>query len=361
MTPGFVQTISAGKRGGIQQVSAGYAAGFPEIGVPILTIASLPRDLSPDYDHKLSTLVADETIASPWKWLDLPGARRWRRSEAFRKAAGFIAHNGHSINFLRMCAPKGRPIISVCHMEKLGRRLAADVILCLTEVQKAQALRELGGKAAGKTVAVVGNPLALAPVADAQALAGSRLRNPRVTIGTLCNLEDRKALDVLLKALVVVRSQGVDAVVKFGGVGSLREELERLARELGLADQVEFVGHVADRDAYFAGLDIFCLPSRIEPFGLALIEAMSRALPVCASDTEGPLEILNSEDVGLTFRTDDPEHLARQLLRLAGDPDKSRTMALAAERRATAEYAAPAVARKIVRVVEGHAAMFGGA
>lgn len=356
MAPGFVQTISAGKRGGIQQVSAGYASGFPEIGRPILTIASLPADLSPDYAYPMSELVADPTIASPWKWLDLAAAARWRRSEAFRTAAGFIAHNGHSIDFLRRCKPKAAPIISVCHMEKLGRRLAADVILCLTEVQKVQALRELGAKARGKTVAAVGNPLALAPVADAEALASHRLRSKRIVVGTLCNLEDRKALDVLLKAVAQLRGRGLNVAVRFGGVGSLREMLGGLAQELGLADHVEFVGHVEDRDAYFRTLDIFCLPSRIEPFGLALIEAMSRALPVVASDTEGPVEILNTEAVGLTFRTDEAQDLARQLERLISEPDQARSMALAAERRAIGEYSAPAVARKIVRVVEEHAA-----
>jgi hypothetical protein len=119
---GIVQTISASKRGGIQQVSAGYADGFSQIGAPILTVADLPRNLHADYRHDRSELITDRTIASPWKWLNLAAAARLRGSPQFMSASAFIAHNGHTINFLRICAPKARPIVSVCHMEKLGRR-----------------------------------------------------------------------------------------------------------------------------------------------------------------------------------------------------------------------------------------------
>ena len=60
----------------------------------------------------------------------------------------------------------------------------------------------------------------------------------------------------------------------------------------GLAGCAGFPGWVDDKPAFFAGIDVFCLPSHHEPFGIVLIEAMAQAMPIVATDSEGPSEIL---------------------------------------------------------------------
>jgi len=350
----FIQTISAGKRGGIQQVSESYAKGFASIDVPLLTVANLPDDLTENYNTGRAVLLKDRGIASPWRTLDLIKTLKYMHRDDFIGSSAAIVHNGNSIRFVRNCLPKGVPVISVCHMEKLGRRLAADIILCLTEKQRSQALKELGHRAAKKSIVALGNPLTLDPIALPKELAWRRMRGKRLVVGTLSNLEDRKGLDVLIRALPLVRRVGIDMTIRFGGRGSKEDELRSQAAEMGVAEHVEFAGWISDRHSYFSGLDLYCMPSRIEPFGLALIEAMSRALPVCASDTEGPSEILRSGTVGWLFRSGDHQDLARSLIEMATNPAASRSAAVAAADHVNDQYGAAAIARRICQAVEEH-------
>lgn len=347
----LIQTIGAGKRGGIEQVAEGYAIGFSAIGAPIVTLADIPSELHETFALPHSTLRHERDIGGPWKRWDLPAVLRTRALIRDRGVAACIAHNGHTIDFLRLAAPRGVPMVSVCHMEKLGRRLKADIILCLTDVQRELALKELGG-ARGRIVEAVGNPLVLPPLGDLEEVAATRLDGKSFVVGTLCNLAERKGLDVLIDAVAKVRGRGFDLNLRLGGLGPLEQALRSQAKRLGIVDAVEFAGWIRDREPYLAGLDLFCLPSRIEPFGLALIEAMSRGLPSVASDTEGPVYITERERYGWLFRNGDADHLADKLQEIITAPVAARAKAVAGARHAMETYGAPAVARRIVDLVD---------
>src|SRR6185295_4672597 len=91
-----------------------------------------------------------------------------------------------------------------------------------------------------------------------------------------------KGLDVLLRAMVDV--PGSLALV---GDGPLRESLQKLAQELGVADRVTFLGRVSDADrlAWFGRADVVVLPSvsRQEAFGMVQVEAMLTGRPVVST------------------------------------------------------------------------------
>jgi glycosyltransferase involved in cell wall biosynthesis len=71
------------------------------------------------------------------------------------------------------------------------------------------------------------------------------------------------------------------------GTGELQEYLQRLAKELGVSDDVYFPGWQKNPFKFMARADVFVLPSLSEGFGLALIEAMACRLPVIATDCPG--------------------------------------------------------------------------
>jgi len=97
-----------------------------------------------------------------------------------------------------------------------------------------------------------------------------------------------------------------------------RAELERRAVELGVADRVAFVGalkpgsrELADE---YAGADVFVLPSRHEPFGIAVLEAWAAGLPVVASDVGGLGKLCAAHpDASLVFKAGDAAGLDRAL------------------------------------------------
>ena len=119
----------------------------------------------------------------------------------------------------------------------------------------------------------------------------------QLVVGSVGRLAAFKRFDRLLRAVALVDSPTVQALVVGGG--PQEDELRRLATNLGIASRVEFVGPVQDVPRYLARMDLFVLPSEREPFGLALVEAMSAGLPaVVFADGGGPVEILNHLDCG---------------------------------------------------------------
>lgn len=150
----------------------------------------------------------------------------------------------------------------------------------------------------------------------------------RLVIGALGSLTHRKGQDVLIDALKLLRDNGINAVVRLGGEGDTKEALRAQAKEFGILDHVEFAGYVNAVD-FLSTIDVFCLPSRSEPFGIVLIEAMSQGLPVIATSTDGPSDIL-ANGAGILVPTEDPQSMAAALLELANQPSYSNKLGQAA-------------------------------
>jgi len=107
-----------------------------------------------------------------------------------------------------------------------------------------------------------------------------------------------KGFDILIKALAQL---GPDVRLLLGGVGPLRETLERLAGELGVAERVAFLGLIPDADlpAYYQASDIFCLPSvnQAEAFGIVQVEAMAAGCPVVGTRLDNGVNVVNQDGV----------------------------------------------------------------
>ena len=84
--------------------------------------------------------------------------------------------------------------------------------------------------------------------------------------------------------------------------------------------------------------DIFCLPTRFEPFGVAVIEAMHAGLPVVGSRLGALPDMIDDETTGLMHEPGDLDDLVSTLRRLVEDPDSARAMGAAGRRRARAEF-----------------------
>ncbi len=136
---------------------------------------------------------------------------------------------------------------------------------------------------------------------------------------------------VLLPAARLLRDWGVRFRLVLGGEGAELPALRRMTAELGLEDLVSFPGWVGDREAFFADIDVFCLPSIREPFGLVVTEAMVRGCPVVVSDADGPRDIVDDGATGLMVKKDAPEPLAAALRRMAEDPELAARLAAAGQ------------------------------
>lgn len=136
-------------------------------------------------------------------------------------------------------------------------------------------------------------------------------------------LEKEKATDQALRAWALVPDRGPWRLV-VGGSGSERTSLEALARELRIADSVDFLGFQADVGQLLRRASIFLAPTPREGLGIAVIEAMACALPVVAARGGGHLESVGRVAGSALFDPGDPADAAKQLTRLMGD-ESART------------------------------------
>ena len=121
----------------------------------------------------------------------------------------------------------------------------------------------------------------------------------------LARLHPKKAMDILLKALVNVPK----AHLWIAGDGPLRDELEQLSQSLGLQDRVRFLGWRNDRAALLKASDVCVFPSRYEPFGTVMVEAWAYDIPLVTAASAGPkAHVINGEN-GLLVPIDDIEAL----------------------------------------------------
>ncbi len=131
--------------------------------------------------------------------------------------------------------------------------------------------------------------------------------------------ERRKNVPFLVRAFAAAKLADVELVLAGGKEGE-REELQKLAAELGIADRLRLLGWIeeADLPALYAEALAFVYPSEYEGFGLQLCEAMAAGCPVLASDRTCLPEILGPG--GAIFSLDRPAELADWLRRVAGEP-----------------------------------------
>jgi glycosyltransferase involved in cell wall biosynthesis len=124
----------------------------------------------------------------------------------------------------------------------------------------------------------------------------------------------RKNLDTVLQALVKVP----ELHLAVAGITEGSPYLQ-LADSLGLSDRVHFLGLRHDVPQLMRAVDFLVFPSRYEPFGLVVIEAMACGLPVITAKTTGAAELVTPESGIVIADPDDAEALAQALLSLAGD------------------------------------------
>jgi len=126
---------------------------------------------------------------------------------------------------------------------------------------------------------------------------------------------------VLLRAFAQIGDKEPELRLVLAGDGPLRPQLEDLATALGIGDKVEFLGQQGRSQVakLLAGCEVFVLPSRSEPFGIAIIEALACKKAVVATAVGGIPEIIENGKNGILVEPDNPKALAEALIAVLND------------------------------------------
>lgn len=149
--------------------------------------------------------------------------------------------------------------------------------------------------------------------------------NRKKTIVTVGRFVEQKGYDVLLKAYALFAKKHPEYKLIIYGDGPLKQNLLKLACELGIKEKVDFPGFISNVPQRISDDGVFVLSSRFEGIPNTMIEAMSVGLPVVATDCTpgGPRFLTDNGRRGILVPVDDAEALAEGLFCIVEHPKQA--------------------------------------
>jgi glycosyltransferase involved in cell wall biosynthesis len=288
-----------------------------------------------------SVLIHPEDYAYPYASLRTDIALL-RRVRAIRTGVLITTRPAFNLLAARL-APRGLPTIGQEHMNfhshrarlaaDIGRRYRGlDVLAVLTAADQ-------------RDYARIARRVERIPNAVPRLAGGTAPLDAKVVVAA-GRLETQKGFDLLIRAWERVGEAHPDWQLRIYGSGPRRDELRRMILERGLYDRVLLMGRTRHMGEAMAGASMFVLSSRFEGFGMVIVEAMSKGLPVVSFDCpRGPGEILRHGRDGILVPNGDVEGLADGMLELIEDARRRRSYGAAALENARS-YAVGSIAER---------------
>jgi glycosyltransferase involved in cell wall biosynthesis len=250
--------------------------------------------------------------------------------------------------------------IDVWHRISLPQRIAtrtAERILSISDYTRAQLVKHNGVDP--HKVELL--PCALDPfwATDFVKLAGEPAKDAAparpllLTVARLAASERYKGVDQVIRALPQIAARIPDVRYAVVGDGGDRPRLEALARDVGVADRVEFRGRVSAEELAraYAECALFVMPSAKEGFGIVFLEAALFGKPSIAGNHGGSPEVVEEGVTGRLVTYEDVSGLATAAIDLLADPERLRAMGQAALQRLEERFTYPTFLRILRRHV----------
>jgi len=173
-------------------------------------------------------------------------------------------------------------------------------------------------------------------------------------IGAMGVFRRKKGFHTLIEALAILKKTGTPFKAIIAGKGQMRPYLLYLRRKHNLTEELTIRGWVsnAERETFVDSIDLYILPSRIETFGLVVIEAMARMKRVIATKCGGPNEIIHHGVDGFLVEKQDPQAMAEQIKQLIDSPDLSRSVPEKALETVNANYTKEAITKEFEKILK---------
>ncbi len=179
---------------------------------------------------------------------------------------------------------------------------------------------------------------------------------------TVARLDVNKGHDHVLKALAILKQQGLTPNYTIVGQGPEETMLRNMVQDLGLEDQVVFTGFISVNQlpAIYTSCDIFVMASReiqgrldlVEGFGISFLEAGACGLPVIAGDSGGISDAVQNGKTGLLVNPDNPEDIAFAIKRLLTDSNLARQLGNEGRRWTETQMSWEHVAKRMVSAMQ---------
>lgn len=177
-----------------------------------------------------------------------------------------------------------------------------------------------------------------------------------LVIGMYGRIEPRKGFDILLKAAEILAKNGQDFRLKIGGFEAHRDygwtNINDCAREHKVFEKCQFVGTVINKQKFFEDVDIFCVPSREEPFGLVILEGFLFSTLVISSNTDGGKFLIKDDEDGKLFENKNAADLAKKITQVLENREIYQGLTSKAFSKLEKEFSFDFLAREIDQILK---------
>ena len=191
-----------------------------------------------------------------------------------------------------------------------------DKIVCISDAEKESALREKICKPS--KLQVIYNGIDLEEIKNTISKKRAELNIPEdaFVVGMVGRLSKQKAPDVFVKAAKLIKDKIPNAYFLMVGDGELRDQVEEMIHNFDLDTSFFITGWVDNPTAYMKVMDVGCLLSRWEGFGLVLPEYMACGIPIVATNVDAIPNIIEDGKNGLLIAKDDYQATADKIYKL---------------------------------------------
>ena len=307
-----VHAVRSDAFGGVESYVARLASAQAESGDQVTVIGGNPDRVRAVAGEAVCRVVPAATVHAVWRAVrqELPHADVVHAHMTAAELACSLAMVGSDVPLVctrHFAQRRGHHMLVHAASSLVARHIAAEISVS----------RFVADSIEGPSTMI--HP-GVAPQPDA---CGWETRQPVVLVAQ--RLETEKRTEEAIRAFAVSGLASEGWRLEVAGDGSCRAQLERMARNLGLADDVRFLGHRSDISELMGRSRILFASSPSEHFGLSVIEAMASGLPVVATASGGHLETLGTVDGAMLYPARDVQAAAQALRDLARDPARWAT------------------------------------
>ena len=320
--------------GGIQQAYLDYNEALENEGHRVINISSVYAQINDQLNDsiKLPTLTSWCIISKIYL----------RILMAIYRPDVIIAHGGRAINFAAALKPRSIKLIGVAHNYSYKRLKKCDYVIVITDHLR-QYMIDNGYD--NDRIFQIPNMLRINLQYEE-----SKFHEP-IVIGSYGRFVKQKGYEYLLDALAILKNRRYNVRLILGGGGEDEKQLTNKAKEIGISDVTIFSGWIKDKKKFFAEIDIFCLPSIHEPFGIVLLEAMEHSKPIVSTKCQGPSEILDHNVDSLLATINSAEDLADKLADFVDNPEKAKNYAKSAYSKLCSRYDIKIISKKLGDII----------
>jgi glycosyltransferase involved in cell wall biosynthesis len=298
--------------GGLEQVFLNYTPVLQNQGNQVISV------IHPKAKIKDSCPKANLVLVNNYNQYDPLAILRLRKLIRAEAPQCIITHSYRAAYLFKKTQTKV-PRIAVCHVEQ-HYDFGATALIALTEHMRQNIIKS--GKPAN-TVFTVPNMIDIPD--DACYQVPHETECP--VIGVCARLVSIKGIDIFIEALAELKRRKIPFKAKIAGDGVEHQQFVKLIQHHQLSHDIELLGWVHDTQQFYKSIDVLCLPSRAESFGMVILEGMIHSLPMVLSDLPGPRDIVGTTESAILVPPADALRLADGLERIIYDRTLAKELA----------------------------------